>query len=273
MKNLMLFLVMALMTAGAPQSGESLGTRYTEFSERVSVTVDHDIFIDGMDGGPIATRDFSFDLTQTADSEAAAVTVTIDRAAGSYTAHDQKQRLGTRHLTGKTFSLSLGDGGRQIGQVEGADAPVIDVGPPVDDGFSIAALLVDTLPILPQQELVVGTTWTTGRAVRSLEGWAWGNGRMTSRHRVTAVEGQGDHSVVTVVTEAEAQLGPVKDERSFTGEIKRTLSWTFDATEGRLLSMSMEQESSGSCLLPQGVVAYRQQTRIELAPLGPRPAS
>ena len=270
MRNLEIVLITTLLAAGTAQAGEAPRARYQDPSGRMSLTVSHDMYVAGM-AHPIADRRFSFDLTQAVDG--AAVTVTIDQAKGSYSAHGQKQRLGTRHLTGRSFSLSIGNGGRQLEHNETAEAPVIDVGPPVEDGFSIAGLLADTLPILPEGALAVGTTWTTERPVRSLEGWAWGNGRMTSRHRVTAVDRRDGHAVVTVATEAEATLGAVKAERAFSGELKRTLSWTFDADDGRLLSLSMEQESSGSCPLPQGETDIRQQTRVELVPRDPEATS
>ncbi len=46
----------------------------------------------------------------------------------------------------------------------------------------------------------------------------------------------------------------------------RTLRWTFDATDGRMLRVSLEQESDGVCELPQGDIPIVQHTRIELAP-------
>ncbi len=272
MKNLKIVLITTLLAAGMAHAGEASRVRYQDPSARMSLTVSHEMYVAGM-AEPIATREFSFDLTQALDRTTAAITVTIDRAKGSYTAHGQKQRLGTRHLTGQSFLLSIRKDGRQLEQDKTSEAPVIDVGPPVEDGFSIAGLLADTLPILPEGALAVGTTWTTERPVRSLEGWAWGNGRMTSRHRVTAVDRRDGHTVITVVTEAKASLGPLSSERAFSGDLKRTLHWTFDADDGRLLSLSMEQESSGTCPLPQGETAIRQQTTVELTPLGSEKAS
>ena len=272
MRNLKIVLVTTLLAAATAQAGEAPRVRYQDPSGRTSVTVTHDMYVAGMKE-PIANRRFSFDLTQSVDGATEAVTVTIDQAKGSYSAHGHKQRLGTRHLTGRSFLLAIGNDGRQLDQAKASEAPIIDVGPPVEDGFSVAALLAETLPILPEGALSVGTTWTTERPVRSLEGWAWGNGRMTSRHRVTAVDRRDGHAVVTVATEAKASLGPLKSERAFSGDLKRTLHWTFDANDGRLLSLSMEQESSGTCPLPQGETAIRQQTTVELTPLGSEKAS
>ena len=116
----------------------------------------------------------------------------------------------------------------------------------------------------PEKSLLVKLKKTGGRN---------NTGRMTSRHRVTAVDRRDGHTVVTVATEAEATLGAVKAEPAFSGDLKRTLSWTFDADDGRLLSLSMEQETSGSCPLPQGETDIRQQTRVELVPRDPEATS
>ncbi len=266
MKKLMLVLATTILAAGTAHPGDSTQAQYRDPSGRISVTVDHVIYV-GSHAEPIATRDFSFDLTQEVDRKAAKVKITIDRAVGNYSAHGQSQRLGTRQVKGQSFMMSIGDGGQQLEQSDASKAPLIDLGPPVEGGFSIAGLLADTLPVLPKEALAVGTTWNTERPVRSLEGWAWGNGSLASRHRVTAIDRNGDHTVIRVVTEAEAHLGPLDKERAFTGDLKRTLRWTFDVTDGRLLTMSMEQEAKGSCPLPQGEVDYVQKTRVELVPL------
>jgi len=263
MKKLSLVLIPMLVAAGT-SANEETSVRYRDVSGRMSVTVNHDINV--REAKPIATRGFSFDLSLATDPTSATVMVTIDRANGSYTAHAQKQRLGTRHLTGQSFPLSIDDQGRRLAASE---APVIDLGPIITEGFSIAGLLADALPTLPEAEVAVGTTWTTRTPVRSLEGWAWGVGRLTSTHRVTAIGRQAAHTIVTVTTEAEAQLAPIEGARAYTGDLRRSLRWTFDATDGQLMSMSMEQETKGMCELPQGEIPVEQLTRIELAPLAP----
>jgi len=260
MKKLSLVLIPMLLAAGTSANQET-PFRYRDLSGRMSVTVNHDISV--QEHKSIATRDFSFDLSLTTDPGGATVMVTIDQAKGSYTAHAQKQRLGTRHLTGKSFPLSIGDQGRRLAA---SDAPVIDLGPIITEGFSIAGLLDDALPTLPEADVAVGTLWTTRTPVRSLEGWAWGVGQLNSSHRVTGIDRREGHTVVTVTTEAEAHLAPIEGARAYTGNLQRTLRWTFDATDGQLLSLSMEQETKGTCELPQGAVPVEQVTRIELAP-------
>ncbi len=262
MKNLTLILATTLMAATTAQTDEGSPLSYRDVSGRMSLTVSHAIDVHR----PIASRNFSFDLALAMDPTTAGVTVTIDHAQATYTAHDMKQRLGTRHLTGQSFSLSIADDGRRLQQTESSEVLVIDLGPPVAEGFSIASLLADTLPVLPGNTVAAGTTWSTSRRIRSLGGWAWGTGQLTSLHRVTSVNREDDHTIVTVATEAKASLDPVEEDRGFSGDLKRTLSWTFDATEGRLLSMSMEQETEGICPLPQGESSIHQLTRVELTP-------
>lgn len=264
MKHITLVLTTTLLVAASSQAGEGLRVRYHDHSDRMSLTVNHDIEVG--QAKPIATREFSFDLALTADRAATAVTVTIDRAKATYVAHDMEQRLGTRQLTGRSFPLLIADDGRRLEQTKPSEAPLIDLGPYPSIGFSVAGLLADTLPVLPEETVAVGAGWTTERRIRSLEGWAWGTGRLTSRHRITAVDRRDDHTVISVTTEGEAHLGPVESERGFSADLKRTLRWTFDATDGRLLSMSIEQETEGVCPLPQGDIQFRQLTRVELAP-------
>ena len=86
---------------------------------------------------------------------------------------------------------------------------------------------------------------------------------------VHAVDQRDGHSIVTVITEANTHLDPVKGERAYSGVLKRTLHWVFDATDGRLLSLSMDQETKGVCELPQGETQIRQLTRVELTPTMP----
>ena len=216
----------------------------------------------------IATRDFSFDLALTTDHTAAAVTITIDRAKASYVAHDMKQRLGTRHLPGQSFPLSIAEGGRRLQQVDAADDLLIDLGPVPSPGFSVAGLLADTLPVLPEKNVTLGGTWTTERRIRSIGGWGWGVGQLTSQHRITSIDRDGEHTIISVTTEAEASLEAPEDAKEFTSDLKRTLHWTFDATDGRLLSLSMDQTADGTCIVPQmGEIKFHQLTQVELAPL------
>jgi hypothetical protein len=83
---------------------------------------------------------------------------------------------------------------------------------------------------------------------------------------VTSIDSRHGRTIVTVETEAEGMLQSREGERPYSGELKRSLHWTFDATGGRMLSMSMEQETDGLSTLPAGELAVRQRTEVELAP-------
>ncbi len=264
MKHIILVLAATLLSAGVLAADDGLRVRYLDPTGKMSFTLNQDI--DVGERKSIATREFSFDLTLRGDPQAEAVSVTIDKARGSYTAHDMKQRLGTRHLPEQSFRLSISEEGRLLARDESSDALLIKLGQFPSRGYSIAGQMADTLPVLPEKAVILGTTWETDREVHSLEGWGWGVGRMTSRHRITAVDPGNDRTVVSVTTVANATLGPVEDQEAFHAELKRTLHWTFDATSGRLLTMSMEQEAEGTCVVPQGEVQFIQHTRLELTP-------
>ena len=55
-------------------------------------------------------------------------------------------------------------------------------------------------------------------------------------------------------------------EKPYSGELHRSLHWTFDATDGRVLAISMEQETDVLSTMPQGELTVHQRTELELAP-------
>ncbi len=263
MKHINLVLTAILLAATPSLAEDGLHVRYTDPSGSMSLTVSHDITV-RVDNPVHAGRTFAYDLSVAADKSSPVFTITIDGAKGDYTAHGQKQRLSTRSLTGKSFALAIGDDGRQLKPTEAVEGTEIGLGPMIAPGFSIAGVLADTLPILPREAVIVGTTWTTEQSIRSLEGWTWTTGTLVSRHRVTAVDHHDGRTIVTAETEAQADLGPVEGGKECSGDLKRTLHWTFDATAGRLLSLSMEQETEGTTTVPQGHLPIHQVTRVEL---------
>jgi len=249
--------------AGLSPASDEPRLRYRDVSSPMSVTGHQDVDVGEMKS--LASRDFSFDLDLVAEPGAGTVTVTITRARASYAAHGQKQRLGTRHLKNTSFPLRVGDEGRRLEADDASDAPVVDLGPFPAVGLSVAAALADSLPVLPGEAVSVGSTWETERPLQTLEGWGWSAGQMTSRHRVTAVEEEGGHTLIRVSTQADARLRLVENPEHL-GSLERSVLWTFDATDGRLRSASIDQQTEGASILPQGVVRHRQRTRIELGP-------
>ena len=65
---------------------------------------------------------------------------------------------------------------------------------------------------------------------------------------------------------AEAALEPI-EKPGFTGTIERAFTWTFDVTSGRLVSLSMTQESNGISPIQQRDIQVNQITTIELGPV------
>lgn len=260
MRQITFVALIAVLAAVRASSDEGVRIRYSDPTSRVELKVEQDISVEGHRSIAARTLFFDLDLIQ---AESSGIAVTIERAGGTYSAHGMDSRLSGRHLAGKSFTLPLGaDGDRVLS----ADSPVLFVGPPVARGVSIAETFAETLPVLPREPVTEGSTWTTRQLVHSLEGWSWGTGVLSGRHRVTSVRHRGGRRLVTVESTAEAELQPI-EEPGFTGTIERTVNWTFDATSGRLVSLSMTQESSGISPIQQGDVRVSQVTTVKLGPV------
>lgn len=265
MRYLSVFLTALLVAASLVPAAGEVQLRYNGLSGPVSLTVEHDITLQ-MEEPLEASRNLTFTLSPAADPGTSSVVVTIDSGRAGSMAHGMTQRLGTRHLEGRSFPLSIVDQERRLA-ADGADgAPAIDLGPMVPGGLAVADLLADALPVLPQEAVATGATWTIEREVRTLEGWAWATGRLISRHSVAAVDRREDRTVVSVATEAEARLGPVAGGRGYSGRLTRTLRWSFDASAGRLLALTMDQETEGVSSLKGEETPVRQVTRLRMSP-------
>ena len=262
MRYLTIVLTTTLLTVGLAHSEESLQLRYQDGFGPMTLTMTQNMEVKR----PVASREMSFEVTLATDPNGASASLLVGSAKASYTAHGMTQRLATRHLTGSTVALAILEDGRQLSEIEPDDAPVIDMGPPVVGGFSVAGMLMGVLPQLPLGPVSVGTSWRTERSVRLLEGWVWVVGDLESHHRVTSIESRHGRTIVTVETETEAMLNSREGEKPYSGELQRSLRWTFDATGGRVLSMSMEQETDVLTTMPQGEMTVHQRTELELAP-------
>ncbi len=262
MRYLTIFLTTTLLTVGVAHSEEPLLLRYQEGFGPTTLTIAQNMEVKQ----PVASREMSFEVMLATDLTAASASLLIESAKASYTAHGMMQRLATRHLTGSTVALAIVEDGRRLSEIEPDDAPVIDMGPPVLGGFSVAGMLMGVFPQLPPGPVSVGTSWRTERSVRSLEGWVWVVADLKSHHRITSIESRHGRTIVTVETEAEAMLHSREGEKPYSGELQRSLHWTFDATGGRVLSMSMEQETDVLSTMPQGELTVHQRTELELAP-------
>jgi hypothetical protein len=208
---------------------------------------------------PIADRRIDMTIEFAEGEEASAKLADIK---ATYTAHGMQQILSTRHLVGQP--VALGTDGRSVSLGDpGGD---IDLGSITDGGLYPSSLLVDVLPVLPDGPVSKGMSWEITQPVRSLEGWAWAEGTMHYSNEVVDIRQHAGHTVVHVQSQGETNVDAAAGTKGYLGmgTLKRRLDWIFDADTGRLLSLSLEQESNGANRLPQGRVEVRQQTIIEL---------
>ncbi len=256
------------LSAASASESEPVLLRYQRVATNFTLSVNHDIKA-GEKETPVAERKFTMEYELHAQLASGSINAQLKESRASYTAHGMNQRLGTHHLVGRDFGLAIRDEGRVLqasgpGAGKGLD---IDLGFVTDGGYALDGALADMLPVLPENPVSVGSNWDTQRDVRTLVGWAWAQGQLDCHHQVTAVEQQENHTIVAVTSNAATTLSAVADSEQYSGdgELKRNYQWRFDATDGRLLSLSLEQESNGFSALPQGNVQIRQLTTIELS--------
>ena len=246
-------------------SGEGIYLRYGDGGSKAALSVNQDITAGGHDS--IAERTFQLDFEISGASDV--VMFNINKAKGSYTAHDMTQRLPASGLKGQGFSLTKMDGGRRLDRNDTDEKLEIGLGQMVGLNYPIGLALADILPVLPEGPIGVGSTWMSTRDTRSLEGWAWTTGSLSSEHSVTAIEHLDGHSIVNVTSTAQAQMTDVESGVDYSGDgtLNRTSHWRFDATDGKLLSLSMQQSTSGQNTLPQGTMEVKQLTKVEFSNL------
>jgi len=259
MKTTTLTLLLTLLVA-MPAAADQPTLRYM-LSGTLQLSMEQDMYPNGQTDR-IADR--RFDMTfEFADSESAnEMQAELAAIKATYTAHGMNQVLSTRHLVGQ--QVPLHSDGRTINLDDpGGD---IDLGSVTDGGFYPAAVLVDLLPVLPDGPVSKGMTWETRQLLHSLEGWAWAEGDMRYSHKVTGITQDAGHTIVQVKSHGKTTTAAAEGRAGFVGEgnIERRMKWTFDATAGKLLSLSLKQKGTGTNQLPQGRVRVRQVTRVEL---------
>jgi hypothetical protein len=245
---------------------EELKLRYGNPSGKATLSVSHDISAGGHDS--TASRSFLMDLelSETQDT----VSIKVNKAKASYTAHGMTQRLPASKQAGQSITFSKLDNGHELQRTDPDNDLEIPVGQIIGADYPIGLALADILPVLPQAPVSVGTSWTSTRNTRSLEGWAWAAGSLSSEHTVTALDKDNGHTIVSVTSTSKAQLKKDGSGLQYSGDgaLNRTSNWRFDASDGRLLSVSMEQETSGINTLPQGEVGVQQLTKVEFIASG-----
>jgi hypothetical protein len=246
-------------------SGESLYLRYGDGDSSATLSVNQDISTTGHDSIAARTFQLGFEINGAND----AVMFNISKARGSYTAHDMTQRLPASGLKGQSFSLAKVDDGRALQRTDSEQKLEIGLGQMVGLNYPVGLALADVLPALPESPVGVGSTWISNRDTSSLEGWAWTVGSLSTEHAVTAIEQLDGHSIVSVTSTAHAQLTDIESGIRYSGDgvLSRTSHWRFDATDGKLLSISMRQSTSGQNTLPQGTIEVKQLTVVEFSVL------
>jgi hypothetical protein len=262
---------MAASSNNAHASTDGLQLRYKAPGAAATLSVSQDISAGG--NASIASRNFlmNFEL----DEAPGAFAFTINRVKGSYTAHDMTQRLPSSGLRDQTFLLEKKDDNRVLGRTASDENLQVGLGQMVGINYPIGLALVDILPVLPDGPVRVGSTWQSEQETRSLEGWAWAEGRLVSAHEVTAVDQKDGHTIVSISSEGQARLSKVEGglDYSGAGDLSRSSNWLFDVTDGRLLSLTMKQETVGINTLPQGDVDIRQLTTVEFSARDQRPVT
>ena len=242
-------------------ASQQLKLRYANSSGNATLSVSHDISAAGHDS--MASRSFFMDLelNQVQDT----VLVKVNKAKGSYTDHSMTQRLPASKLAGQSITFSKRENDQLLERADPDNDLEIPVGQVIGADYPIGLALVDILPVLPEGPVSVGTSWTSTRDTRSLEGWAWATGSLSSEHTVTALDKDNGRTIVSVTSTSKAQLGKDGNGLQYSGDgaLNRTSNWRFDASDGRLLSVSMEQETSGINTLPQGEIEVQQLTKVE----------
>jgi len=271
MKTKAIYLTTTLVLTSSPlvfadSASQPLELRYGNANGKASLSVSHDISANGT--AAMASRSFLIDLefNETQD----AVLVNVNKAKGSYTSHGMTQRLPASKLAGQSIAFEKSENGHVLQRSDPDKDLEIPVGQIIGADYPIGLALADILPVLPEDTVYVGTSWSTSRDTRSLEGWAWAVGSLDSKHTVTALDNEGGHTIVSVSSTSKAQIVNAGAGLKYSGDgtLSRTSNWRFDASDGRILSLSMEQQTSGINTLPQGEVEVQQVTKVEFTASG-----
>jgi hypothetical protein len=259
MKTTTLTLLLTLLVAMSAAADQPT-LRY-KLSGTMQLRMEQDMYPNGLTE-PLADRRFDMTFEFVGSENADELQAELAAIKATYNAHGMNQILSTRHLVGQQVPL------RSDGKTVNLDDPGgdIDLGSVTDGGFYPAAVLVDLLPVLPDGPVSNGMTWETRQALQSLEGWAWAEGDIQYSHEVTGITTDAGRTIVQVKSHGTTTTTAAEGSAGFVGEgnIERRMEWEFDATAGQLLSLSLEQNGTGTNQLPQGQVRVRQEMRAEL---------
>ena len=245
----------------APSNTEAVQLRYLDASGIAELSIKQDISAGG--NKSIASRDFWMDFKLSEDTDAVVFEVT--RVKANYEAHGMTQRLPASGLRGQSFLMQKTDNKRALKRTDSDSKLEIGVGQMIGNKYPIGLAVTEFMPLLPEEAVTVGSTWQSTKDTRWLEGWAWTQGQLTTEHEVTDITESNGHTIVSVSSQSHARLRDVEGGVTYSGdgELKRNANWRFDASDGRLLSMSIEQESTGINTLPQGNIEVLQVTKLQ----------
>ena len=138
--------------------------------------------------------------------------------------------------------------------------PIVDLGFITEGGYALDGALSDMLPVLPENPVSVGSNWDTQRDVRTLVGWAWTQGQLDCHHEVTAVEQQGNHTIVSVTSSSSTVLSAVEGTGQYSGngQLSRNYQWRFDDVKTRnreIYALRLTGPVAGHGVLSFGAVA------------------
>ena len=254
-----LFMLAILPALGASAADEPV-LRYIE-SSTLNLEMEQEIFV-GDKPDAIAGRSLTLSFEMSAPSDAGDVDVRVTSAKGSYEAHGMAQRLPASHLKGEQFVL-LSDG---VSMSSDGSGGKLSVGTIDGDGLQLSALLVSLMPDLPADTITEGVDWSSSLEFRSLQGWAWAQGVIEYSHKVVNVSESDDAVIVEVRSKGESTLTTADGNDVYVGEgyVSQTMEWRFDASSGRLIDVSLNQQATGTNVMPRGEVPFRQTTRITM---------
>jgi hypothetical protein len=146
-------------------------------------------------------------------------------------------------------------------------------------GYPVTWLLEQSLPILPAVQVGVGNTWRTEQSLNTLIGWSWAFTELSSVHTVKDITRENGITLIHVATESVGWLQAIEGENNFEAfdqlkasnqlkaadQLTQSAEWIFDATNGRLISLNLEQNAAGKTAIPQGMMPVKQVTTIVLS--------
>lgn len=248
--------------------------RYNNTNANMQLSIKQDVYT-GTEETLRSDRLMNLNLAIAGNNTSNDIAITINKAGGFINVHGQTQRISGSYLTNFTFPMKFSKDHRSLKTDPDNKAPDLDLGQSFAIGLPIGGTLVDVFPILPAAAVSVGSTWNTTNDFKILEGWSWAKGIAVNNNEVTAIDVVNGHQMVSVKTNVSAKLEDANSARPYgeNGALTRTTLWMFDATDGRLVSLEINQTSNGfNHLQPsKPPLAVRQETNINFSPIDGRP--